>query len=407
MSQMLNLKAKIFVSISFVFITMLLTNPLLASLMPSLYDVDIAVTDESADARQLAFTQGLSEVFIRISGDSFIMNKLKRPPASRYVQQFSYLPIENPVINADGEVLKLLLKIKYNGNKIEKYLLNNGFSVWSEHRSDVVVWLAIRDGQNEYVLKDGDSSLLKTAMNEALNRRGIANRWPLYDYQDQKTLTVADIRGGFKGPLMNASKRYGNGPVLAGSMIWNGQQWQSSWSLLMASNEQYWSLLDSDYTTLINTAVDTAADVMGSVYAINNASANLPLVTLQLDVEAVTSIERYRRVENYLKKLSAVDTALPVSVNGQNAVFLITLRSEEKDFLNLINNDAEIVEVKVIKPSAVPAPELPPGAARDTVSETTGTALSDNTSASAAATVLPDSGETGPALPRYYYRLIN
>lgn len=409
MPRMFTPKAKIIVFLLLTFTA----NPLMAELVRSLYELEILVADESADTRQVAFTQGLDEVFIRISGDSTIMSRLKRPPSSRYVQQFSYQLEEQAAINAEGEALNHRLKIQYNGKRMEKYLLDNGFSVWGEHRSDTVIWLAIRDGKNEYVLKDADQSLLKSAVDDAMKRRGVPERWPLNDYQDRKNLKVADIRGGFKDPLTKASGRYGKGPVLAGSMIWNGQQWQSSWSLLMSSAEHYWSQTSDDYTQLIDAAVDRAADAMGGVYAINSSAEDQLMTMVRLDVQSVTSIGRYRRVENYLKGLTAVDAAIPVYVDGQNAVFQVTLRSQEKAFLNLIKNDAELVEVERVKPplsAAKPelAPELPMGAAANVaVSDTTYSGTGNNETSAAAGNGDSAAADARDQLPTYRYRLIN
>ncbi len=319
----------------------------------ALYDVDILVTDEATDTRWGTLKQGLDEVFVRISGDSIVMDKLKRPPSSRYVKQFSYHPVQDPTTNENGKKLTHRLKIQYNGSLMEKYLLDNGFPVWSQHRPDVVVWLAVRDGRNEYVLKDSDQSLLKTTVDEALIRRGVPERWPLYDYKDRKILSVADIRGGFKEPVANASQRYSRGPALAGSLIWNGKEWQSSWSLLMESGNRHWSLVDADYKLLINKAIDQAADAMGVVYAIHNAVNKRKLATIQLEIQSVTSIEKYRHIENYLTDLSAVEELKPLNVDGQNVVFEVTLRSNEKDFINLIKNDAELIEAEAIKPEAI------------------------------------------------------
>ena len=100
------------------------------------------------------------------------------------------------------------LIILYNGSLMEKYLFENGFPVWDKHRPELVVWLAVRDGSNEYVLKDADESLLKVAANDALTRRGIPVCWPLYDVEDRDILSIAEIRGGFKEPVIDASKRY-------------------------------------------------------------------------------------------------------------------------------------------------------------------------------------------------------
>ncbi len=339
---MVNFKAKILVFISL----LMVFSPVIAGRSSHLYDVDILVVDESAATRWGAFKRGLDEVFIRISGDSIVMDKLKPPAATAYVKQYSYSPVKEPTTNELGKLLSHQIKVQYNAGAMETYLLDNGFPVWGEHRPDVIVWLVVRDGRNEYVLKDSDQSLIKTAANEALVRRGIPSEWPKYDNKDKKILSVADIRGGFKDPITSASKRYSRGPALTGSIIWNGSQWQSSWNLLMKSENRHWSLVDADYNRLINKAVDQAADAMGVVFALNLNLKNENLATIQLDIQAVNSIDRYNRVETYLTSLRAVNSARPIRIDSKTTVFEVSLRSEKADFLNAIKNDDEFIEVE-------------------------------------------------------------
>lgn len=350
-----------FIAKIFVFVSILSAfNQAIAGRVDALYDVEILVTDESVVTREQAFRQGLDEVFVRISGDSIVMSKLKRPLASRYVKQFSYEPVETPTPNEDGEMLVHRLKIHYNGSSMEKYLLDNGFAAWGEYRPDVVVWLVVRDGRNEYVLKETDQSLLKTAAVDAMSRRGIPNRWPLYDQKDKKILSVSDIRGGFKEPVIKASQRYSRGPALTGSMIWNGKRWQSNWSLLMEGENRHWNLDDVDHNQLINKSIDQAADALGMVFAVRTSDNKQQLATVRLDVQAVNTIENYRYVENYLAGLSAVDKVKPFKVDGTNAVFEVLLRSNKDDFLNLIKNDAELTEVErpEVEQPGVDRPEI-------------------------------------------------
>ena len=139
---MLNFKAKIFI-----FVCLLFTfNQVQAEQAISLYDVEVLVVDESADTRWRAFKDGLDEVFIRISGDSIVMDKLKSPPASRYVKQYSYDPVDNPEANDKGELLSHRLKIQYNGSAMEKYLRDNGFPVWGGHRHFLFVVVDTDEG---------------------------------------------------------------------------------------------------------------------------------------------------------------------------------------------------------------------------------------------------------------------
>ncbi|VAW50600.1 hypothetical protein MNBD_GAMMA06-1679 [hydrothermal vent metagenome] len=416
MPQLFQLKVKIF----FIIYALFAFNQVIAGNATALYNVDVLVKNESANTRWGALKNGLDEVFVRISGDSIVMDKLKRPPASRYVKQYSYEPVENPVLDDKGMVLSHLLKIQYDGRSMEKYLRDNAFPVWGEHRADVVIWLAIRDGKNEYVLKSTDQSVIKAAADTALQRRGISERWPLYDSKDKKIIKVADIRGGFKDPIIAASKRYSRGPALTGSLIWNGKKWQSSWSLLMVSGDKLWSIEDADYNSLISKAVDRAADAMGVVFAIHGVGKNQQLITAQLEIQAVNSIKKYRKLENYLQGLSAVVTVKPLKVDDQSAIFEVVLRSSEEDFLNLVKNDAELTYVEPIyveptkkqKPAQVSAEKnqrvvndlaVESSAITKKIDNTTATAK-DNT-ANNAVNPLPE--DVTPQLPIYHYKLNN
>jgi len=380
-----------------------------ASQVVSLYDADILVADESTGTREQAFQQGLDEVFIRIAGDSVVMDKLKRPTPSRYVRQFSYEPVPNPLPDKQGVIQTHRLKIQYNGSLMQKYLLDNGFPVWGEHRPDLVIWLAVRDGTNEYVLKDSDQSQLKAAIDTALTRRGVPERWPLYDATDRKILSVADIRGGFKDPVIKASQRYTRGPALTGSMIWNGKEWQSSWSLMLDSGNKHWSLVGADYTTLLNKVIDQAADALGVVFAITDATNKQNLVVIQLDIQGVNSVQKFQRAESYLSELSSVTLVRPVKVDAQSVIFELTLRSAEADFLNLIHNDAELIKVKVKQPDVkAPAKPLPPQDQLTDSKITAGDTGKPAEKVTAAPVTAP--GEVLPPLeqlPLYHYKLSN
>lgn len=331
----------------------LLSNPVYAGRVENLYDVAIDVPDESSTTREKAFVKGLQEVFIRISGDSAVMQKIKLPSASRYIKRFSYDPIEKPVVNDDDELLTYQINIQYNGSAMQKYLLENGVAAWGEYRSDVIIWLVVRDGRNEYVLKEIDQSRIKSMMTNAMSRRGVPDIWPMFDDVDKKILQVSDIRGGFKDPVEQASKRYTRGPALTGSLIWDGRQWQSSWSLLLKDGSRHWSLNAADHQQLIDRSVNQAADFLGEVYAVHTTDNNQTLSNVWLSVQNINSIENYRYVENYLNGLNTVKKASPSKVDGEKTVFEVLLRSNEDDFINQINNDAELSELDSLEIEAL------------------------------------------------------
>ena len=338
-------------------ILILVLVPVLASTLPvsaaeptGLYDVELLVADESSGERQKAFATGLDEVFIRVSGDSIIMDKIKRPDASSYVKQFHYSPVEEPRPGEDGNLLAYRLYVQYNGSMVERNLREQKFPVWSELRPEVAVWLAVYDGRNEYVLRDTDESLIKASTEAAMTRRGVPERWPLYDATDRRLLSIADIRGGFDDAIHAASRRYTIGPALSASLRWNGTTWQSSWNLILQGETRHWSIDGDDYESLISRAIDRAADAMGQVYAVSDIDASRQLAVLRLDIQSVDNIDKYRRVEDYLGKLPAVDKVLPVGIDGSHVRFDVSLRSSTNDFLNLVRNDARLAALDIEKP---------------------------------------------------------
>ena len=127
----------------------------------------------------------------------------------------------------------------------------------------------------------------------------------------------------------------------------NDSQWEN----------RHWSLVGADYNLLINRAIDKAADALGVVFAIHGSASNKQLKTIQLNIQAVDSIQKYRHIEQYLTGLYAVESVKPSQIDEQSVVFDVALRSKESDFLNLIKNDAELLKVEH---QAIVTPKIEP-----------------------------------------------
>lgn len=173
----------------------------------------------------------------------------------------------------------------------------------------------------------------------------------------------------------------------------------------MESGNRHWSIEDADYNVLINKAVDQAADAMGIVFAIHGLSDKQKLARIQLEIKEVKSIDAYRKLENYLQDLSAVEVVKPLKVDGQSAIFEITLRSSEGDFLNLVKNDAELVEVKPVVKDVSPVSEQGPAMLPGTE---TGAVSGVDTGAQNTAESPPDNlSDKIKPIPVYYYKYLN
>jgi hypothetical protein len=320
-----------------------------AVVVKNLYDVEFPVPDQGSQVRSAAFSKGLEQVLIRVSGNRSIMQDINPGSAASYVQQFSYVEVRDdeksavasPATVPATAAISYLLKLQYNAGKIINLLRENGQPVWGEHRSEAVVWMAVRDGANRYILKDNDASLLKDSVEASMARRGLPLLWPIYDLKDQQQLGFTDVWAAFAQPVTAASKRYTRGPAIVGRLSWSGKEWQADWALFVERSAYSWSLSGSDYNTLIAEGIDLAADEIGNHYAVLERTG-ITEPDLLVEVNNVNSLKAYRSIQKFFAELTAVKQAHVVRVDEGNVVFRIDLRGDIDDFIRLVSTDRKL-----------------------------------------------------------------
>ncbi len=348
-----SIRTPVLIALAWVFLLFPVTT--LAVVVEGLFDVEIPVPDETRRIRQAAFADGLGEVLVRVSGDRGILQKLELPSVNAYVKQFGYVAIEADAQAQPeaGVIARHMLRVQYNATKIMNLLRTNAIPIWGEHRSEVVIWLAVRDGSNQYILREQDASLIKAQANEAFGRRGIPEVWPRNDSRDQQQLRFADVWAGFAEPIQQASQRYATGPVISASMTWNGASWVGDWSLYMGKDSRRWSLKERDYTALISQAIDLVADAMGQKFAVLEATDTQGLKQILVEIDQVESVKKFRQVQKYLNSLPVVQSMKLSQVEPERVAFKLTLRSEVEDFLQLVKADTRMTPLVTADTGAV------------------------------------------------------
>jgi len=319
-----------------------------AILVNDLYEVVLPVADESSEVRNAAMADGLAEMLVRQSGDGDILQKLLPPPAGAYVKQYRY-ESRQPADPADASAKQI--RLQYNSTRVMDFLREHGIAIWGDHRSLAVVWLAVRDGNNQYILRSGDVSLFKTQIDRLLKQRGVPAVWPAYDKKDIALIKFADIWAGFSEPLKQASARYTQGPVLAGNLAWNGSTWSSDWTLIDQRYSQRWSMRGKDYEQLLSDAINQVSNALGKQYAVLESSDSSAESQVTLEIENVKSLASFVRVKKYLASLQAVQNVQMKRVAGEYAVFSLALRSRVDDFINLLAASSQLRPVKPVTPS--------------------------------------------------------
>lgn len=313
----------------------------IASSSVDLFKVEVLVPDESKNIRYAAFTKGLQQVVVRLSGDGDILNKMKLPPASRLLKQYRYHSVEQNAASARKSKLnQLQLLMQFDAEKVETLLRENNIPIWSARRDKLVMWLAVRDGMQQYLLRNSDSSQIKSAADAAAAERGLPLVWPAFDSKDRQAVLFADVWAGFSEPLLQASTRYARGAVLAGNLAWNGSAWDSEWSLIDSNNNQRWAFSNANYSTVISMALNRIADNLGRRYAV--LDTRLASDSVRVELKGVSSVQQFQYAQKLLASSPSVKQAILNTVRQDAVIFDLVLRTDRQDFEQRMNRSPEL-----------------------------------------------------------------
>lgn len=325
-----------------------------------MYEIKLPVRSQDKQIRRAAFEQAFIEVLVRVSGNSEVVTELNIKAASKYVQQYRYLPVPKDETSAVPVMLSMsqpkhLLWVQFNQGLMQKLLRDNALPVWGQQRPGMLVWIAVRDGRNRYVLRDQDQSVIKAAVEKEAKRRGIPLIWPKFDAEDQDKVLFADLWGSFWSAISSASERYGGGAVLVGRMNWLKGSWQVNWSMELAGQSQSWQLTGKNLPLLMANGIDTATNNVSRRFAVLENIGNDGQIIVQIN--GVTHVNNYAKASRYLASLAPVKNVFATQVEGDSVRFNVDMTGNQDDLQRLIAlgktlvPDTAAVPVEIVTPN--------------------------------------------------------
>ncbi len=316
-----------------------LSFPLQAAVITQVYEVTLPVVNQQRDVRNAAFEQGLVEVSIRVSGSSMAPAQLDIKKATQMVSQYRYQQMSESEISAyrklhSGPEPRYKLWIQYDENRVKRMLKDSGLPIWGLQRPNVMVWLAVMDGKNRYLLKQSSRSPIKDALAEEAGRRGLPVVWPRLDAADRQKVGFSDVWGQFIEPIRAASKSYPVNAILLGRMNWTGGRWQVDWSLHLEDRIESWKLSAVELDRLMGSGVGVATDHIASRFAVVANQMNAE--SLQLRVNDLNNLDEYARVTRYLASLEPVKNVYATAVHADYVDFHLKLNGGEDDLRRII-----------------------------------------------------------------------
>ena len=340
---MTNLSCSFFIRLTLTLLTACAVAPLTvthAAIVDGLYEAEEVVQSQSQSVRDQAMGNALMQVFKKVTGRSSVQNlpgiadALNHP--ERFVQQYLYRSIQEaqyPIPNADPN--SQLAWFQFDEQAINRLLRSNNLPVWGHTRPSTLVWLAVEENGQRYILGSDSQEELRDLLRYEAKRLGMALVLPLLDLQDQQSLSFADLWGNFQDSILNASARYQAEAVLVGRLsLASSDVWTGRWTLYEGGRNFSWQGQDSYPSEILSSGMGGTMEALAIRYAQVPESGTPSAV--YLTVNGVGALKDYARVSKYLSSLEVVKDVQPTTIRANSARFRLNIRGSAEGLAQTI-----------------------------------------------------------------------
>ena len=313
-------------------ILVLICMPAVASAVRvhSIYQDEVMVASQNSKDKLQALQEALSDVFIKVSGNSHVLDnnpnlKANLSRADKFVQEFSYSsPADAP------KTTPYLLFVRFDAAAINRLLREAGTPTWGQNRPLILVWLALQTPDHPLDIVDNSTDFQKL-LRQSAKQRGLPMIFPTMDVTDLSLVSVNDITTLSLNNLQQASQRYASGAMLIGSVKQINNDFKSHWQLVLGENSWNWDVTGKSLPEVFTGVVDDVADALAKRFGLINA--NDALSELTLTVSGVKQHADLLSLMKYLQRMTPVNEVQLRSVSGSEIILDLSLHGSRESFI--------------------------------------------------------------------------
>lgn len=324
-----------------------LATPSFAAEVANLFAASVNVSTQRESERKKAMAEGFSQVLVRVNGSKSILDEpaivAALNDAQRYVIGFSYAKPQAGVNTGltDQVSYNYSLKLNFDARAITNLLREAQLPIWGKNRPLLMIWWVVDDGDRQIVNMESAPDL-QAAFSQQAALRGVPVVFPLLDLQDNASLETRDIWGFFFDKLKSASARYGSQHILVGRTFIQGQQSESKW-VLLSENETLWAEKKVGHvTSVLPEAISFAADKLAERYAVSSIAGNGALFPIA--IHGVNNLRQFAELERFFQTMDIVESVSLASIQKDQVVFNLSLRTELARFQKAIGKSRKLTE---------------------------------------------------------------
>lgn len=314
-----------------------------AVVVSGLYSVQVPVDSQAASLRNPAVLHAFKTVLVKVSGNSAVLNNSAVQAAfaqsSDYLQDYSY---QKPS-DDDQTVPASLLQVNFSDSAINQLLQSNGFTIWPANRPETLVWLVVKDQNQETFVRDGDNSVPAIGvLQKAFDARGLPIMFPVMDLSDTLQVTATDVTALNPATILNASERYQPDAILLVYLdMQNASQIAAHWQLIVGQTKQRWETDGADVNSVIQNGVDDIADALANQFTVT-AGTDQQQQQLTLVINQLSGLSDYANLMQYLNQLSGVQKVEMLNLTPNSATFSIIITGALGTFQQIVRLDGKL-----------------------------------------------------------------
>ncbi len=370
----------------FIFIWILL--PFNASALPvtGLYNYRVEVANESDSERSRAFKDALTAVITKVTGDErwlldpAIVSAINR--AQSYVEAVEYESelVEVPVdpalasaaeISADinsasngldpslptepDEVVtapqtqmieQRYINVSFSSALINELLVQANIPIWGSNRPSVLVWMVLQNeiGERTFLSNDSNPEIVSKIQAFA-QERGLPIIFPLFDFEDRRSLPLDVIWSLDVEAMRSGSARYGADSILTGRLHFTaGGELVGLWQFDFQGSAERFDGFDSDLDAYLMKPLKQVTTQLASYFAIVPEASSAQTIVLR--VEGIQDLQDYSSLLNYVNSLGLVQKVTMGSIEGRRLDVRVNLLGDTTQLSELIALDRDLLPIQ-------------------------------------------------------------
>jgi hypothetical protein len=323
-----------------------------------LFNSEVKVFDRSPEQRMAGIRQALENVLIKVSGnrnvvfapgvvpsenqlegivDQFRYSEIESAPKSENQAQ-SDIPVEAGTEGSDQAQAPqpgLNLWVGFDANAVLRLLQKSNLPVWDKMRPLSLIWLAVQDGSERYLLESEIHRKTKKHIEKLAGERGLPIVFPLMDLEDRGALSLTDIWGDFADSINIASQRYGVDAVIVGRVFHESEAaWLARWSFYQGQVVSRWESRGENKESAISEGIHGVSDVLARRYSqVLLTNLEPPLIMTLVDI---TDFNQYAKAISYLEGLTQVVALNVTKVNHDQVEINLSIRGNKQGLEKVI-----------------------------------------------------------------------